>query len=75
MRVNGLYDDYRLNVPSGTQSHEYIVLKGKGMKRVHSSGYGDHYVHVKIKTPTKMTQEQVGVGDRSAVRFFVKNLT
>jgi len=58
VRVNGLYDDYRLNVPSGTQSHEYIVLKGKGMKRVHSSGYGDHYVHVKIKTPTKMTQEQ-----------------
>lgn len=58
VRVNGLYDDYRLNVPSGTQSHEYIVLKGKGMKRVHSSGYGDHYVHVKIRTPTRMTQEQ-----------------
>jgi len=58
VRVNGLYDDYRLNVPSGTQSHEYIVLKGKGMKRVHSSGYGDHYVHVKIKTPTKLSAEQ-----------------
>lgn len=58
VRVNGLYDDYRLNVPSGTQSHEYIVLKGKGMKRVHSSGHGDHYVHVKIKTPSKLTTEQ-----------------
>lgn len=58
VRVSGLYDDYRLNVPSGTQSHEYIVLRGKGMKRVHSSGHGDHYVHVKIKTPTKLSPEQ-----------------
>jgi len=58
VRVNGLYDDYRLNVPAGTQSHEYIVLKGKGMKRVHSNGYGDHYVHVKIRTPTNMSVEQ-----------------
>jgi len=58
VRVNGVYDDYRLNVPSGTQSHEYIVLRGKGMKRVHSSGHGDHYVHVKIKTPTKLSAEQ-----------------
>ena len=59
VRVNGLYDDYRLNIPGGTQSHEYIVLRGKGMKRVHSSGYGDHYVHVKIRTPTKISTEQV----------------
>lgn len=60
-RVTGLYDDYRLNVPPGTQSHEYILLKGKGMKRVNSAGYGDHYVHVKIRTPTRMTPEQVAL--------------
>jgi len=58
VRVTGLYDDYRLNVPCGTQSHEYIVLRGKGMKRVHSTGYGDHYVHVKIRTPSKLSPEQ-----------------
>lgn len=61
VRVHGLYDDYRMNVPPGTQSHEYIFLKGKGMKRVHSSGYGDHYVHVKIKTPTKLSVEQLAL--------------
>jgi len=52
IRVKGIYDDHNLNVPSGTQSHQRFRLSGKGIKRIHTSGYGDHYVHIKIKIPT-----------------------
>jgi DnaJ homolog subfamily A member 3 len=41
-----------LKIPAGTQSHHRFRLTGKGIKRIHTSGYGDHYVYVKIKIPT-----------------------
>lgn len=52
VNVKGIYDDHQLRIPSGTQSHERFRLNGKGIKRIHSSGYGDHYVYIKIKIPT-----------------------
>lgn len=51
IRVKGIYDDHSLKIPSGTQSHQRFRLAGKGIKRIHTSGYGDHYVHIKIKIP------------------------
>ena len=33
-------------------------MSGKGIKRVHSSGYGDHYIHIKIKIPSYVNREQ-----------------
>jgi DnaJ homolog subfamily A member 3 len=52
IKVKGIYEDHILKVPAGTQSHQRFRLTGKGIKRVHTSGYGDHYVHIKIKIPT-----------------------
>jgi len=49
--VQGIYEDHNLKIPSGTQSHQRFILSNKGIKRVHSSGYGDHYVYIKIKIP------------------------
>lgn len=43
---------------AGTASHTKINLTGKGMKRVNSYGNGDHYVHIKIAVPKKLTKEQ-----------------
>ncbi|XP_071549326.1 protein tumorous imaginal discs, mitochondrial isoform X2 [Panulirus ornatus] len=57
-RIQGIYEDITLQIPEGTQSHSRIRLNGKGIKRVNSYGYGDHYVHVKIRIPTKMSPEQ-----------------
>lgn len=45
-------------IPKGTQSHSRICLNGKGIKRINTYGYGDHYVHVKIRIPTKLSAEQ-----------------
>ena len=68
VKVPGIYEDHvlqvresssnrwrkrcRFQIPPGTQSHQRFRLTGKGIKRLHSSGTGDHYVHVKIKIPT-----------------------
>jgi DnaJ family protein A protein 3 len=51
VKVKGIYEDHTLKIPSGTPSHQRFCLSGKGIKRVHSSGYGDHYVYIKIKIP------------------------
>ncbi|XP_067121060.1 protein tumorous imaginal discs, mitochondrial-like [Centruroides vittatus] len=51
IHISGLYEEIPLQIPAGTSSHTRIFLKGKGMKRVNSPGYGDHYVHIKVKVP------------------------
>uniref|UniRef100_A0A0B6ZIV2 CR-type domain-containing protein n=2 Tax=Arion vulgaris TaxID=1028688 RepID=A0A0B6ZIV2_9EUPU len=58
IRVPGIYDDIILSIPSGTSSHHRIRLAGKGICRVNSYGYGDHYIHVKIRVPVKLSEEQ-----------------
>ncbi|XP_076039762.1 dnaJ homolog l(2)tid, mitochondrial isoform X2 [Oratosquilla oratoria] len=57
-RIQGVYEDQTIQIPSGTQSHNRIRLQGKGLKRVSSHGYGDHYVHVKIQVPSKLSEQQ-----------------
>lgn len=42
----------------GTSSHTRIRLNGKGLKKPTGSGTGDHYVHIKIAIPKKLTEKQ-----------------
>ncbi|CAG0891088.1 unnamed protein product [Darwinula stevensoni] len=58
IRVQGLYEDLAINVPAATSSHTRIRVAGKGVKRVNSYGYGDHYIHLKVKAPSSLTAEQ-----------------
>lgn len=58
VRIQGLYEDTTIQIPKGTSSHTRIRLSGKGIRRVNSYGYGDHYVHIKIKVPQKLSQKQ-----------------
>ncbi|CAF1111518.1 unnamed protein product [Adineta steineri] len=58
IKVPGIYEDHLLQIPAGTQSHQRFRLIGKGIKRLQSPGTGDHYVHIKIKVPTRLTAEQ-----------------
>ncbi|KHJ42656.1 putative chaperone protein DnaJ [Trichuris suis] len=58
VRIKGVHEDVFLQIPPGTASHSRLRLAGKGLKKVNSYGYGDHYVHVKIQVPKKLTDRQ-----------------
>lgn len=47
-----------VKVPAGTQSHNILRLKGKGLPRLGAYGRGDQLVQVVVETPTKLTAEQ-----------------
>lgn len=42
---------FLLQIPPGIQTDQKIRLGGKGIARVNGYGYGDHYVHIKVKVP------------------------
>lgn len=48
----------KLKIPQGTQPSTLIRIKGKGVKHVNSSSYGDHYVRVQIEIPQKLSTRQ-----------------
>lgn len=48
----------KLKVPQGTQPGTLIRIKGKGVKHVNASNYGDHYVRVQIEIPEKLSSRQ-----------------
>ncbi|XP_065115668.1 dnaJ heat shock protein family (Hsp40) member A3b [Paramisgurnus dabryanus] len=57
-RAQGLYSTIDIAIPPGIQTDQQIRLAGKGIPRMNSFGYGDHYVHIKIQIPKKLTQRQ-----------------
>ncbi|XP_033499681.1 dnaJ heat shock protein family (Hsp40) member A3a isoform X1 [Epinephelus lanceolatus] len=57
-RTQGLYETLNLSIPAGIQTDQRIRLSGKGIARISGYGFGDHYVHVKIKVPKTLTDRQ-----------------
>jgi len=47
-----------LKVPAGTQPNQVFRLRNKGVPFLDSSGRGDHYVHVAVRIPTSLNDEQ-----------------
>jgi molecular chaperone DnaJ len=47
-----------LRIPAGTQPGQVFRLRGKGVQFLQSNGRGDHYVHVNVRIPTSLTDEQ-----------------
>ncbi|XP_047435501.1 dnaJ homolog subfamily A member 3, mitochondrial-like isoform X2 [Mugil cephalus] len=56
--TQGLYETISLVIPSSCQADQVIRLQGKGIRRMNSYSYGDHYIHVKIRVPKKLTRRQ-----------------
>lgn len=48
----------KVKVPEGTQSGTRFRLRGKGIPDPRGYGRGDHFVHVKVVTPTRLTDRQ-----------------
>jgi molecular chaperone DnaJ len=47
-----------LKVPPGTQPNQVFRLRAKGVQFLDGSGRGDHYVHVGVKIPSSLSEEQ-----------------
>jgi molecular chaperone DnaJ len=58
IEVPTLEGKVKMKIPSGTQSHKILRLKGKGLPRLGSYGTGDQLVRVVVETPAKLTSEQ-----------------
>ncbi|HLK51596.1 MAG TPA: molecular chaperone DnaJ [Bryobacteraceae bacterium] len=58
LEVPTLDEPHKLKIPEGTQNGAQFRLRGKGVPVLNGSGRGDLYVHVAVKTPTRLTREQ-----------------
>ena len=47
-----------MKIPEGTQSGTTLRLKGKGVKDLRSDNYGDQFVNIEVKIPTKLSKEE-----------------
>ncbi|HEX7151952.1 MAG TPA: molecular chaperone DnaJ [Thermoanaerobaculia bacterium] len=47
-----------LKVPPGTQPNQVFRLRGKGVPFLDGTGRGDHYVHVAVRIPTALNDQQ-----------------
>jgi DnaJ-class molecular chaperone len=72
IRIQGVYEDQTIQIIPGTSSHHTVTLKEKGLKRVNSSGNGDHYIHLKIAIPKKLSEKQKAlIQVRNFLQFFL----
>jgi molecular chaperone DnaJ len=56
--LNTLDGEEKIEVRAGTQSGAVLHLRGKGVPKLRSSARGDMYVHVEVRTPTRLDSEQ-----------------
>jgi molecular chaperone DnaJ len=56
-----------LKIPAGTQPNQVFRLRSKGVQFLQGSGRGDHYVHVTVRVPTTLTDEQRDLLERLAI--------
>ena len=55
--VPTVYGEASMNIPEGTQPGQVLRLRGQGIKDLRNGRPGDEYVHIDIKTPTKLSKK------------------
>lgn len=56
--VPTVYGDVSMKIPEGTQAGTVLRLKGKGVKDLRGDTYGDQFVTIEVKIPTKLSKEE-----------------
>jgi molecular chaperone DnaJ len=64
--ING---EEKLDIPEGTQSGTAFTLRGKGAPDLNGRGRGNQYVIVRVKVPTKLSNDQ-----KQLLRNFARSL-
>ncbi|MGA8115369.1 MAG: molecular chaperone DnaJ [Actinocatenispora sp.] len=58
MTLKTLDGEENVEVKAGTQHGSTLKIRGKGVPRLRGAGRGDLFVHLEVKTPTKLDPEQ-----------------
>ena len=53
-----LRGEVEVKVPQGCQPDTKLMLRGKGIQKLHGAGRGNHYVHLKIEIPKEISKKQ-----------------
>ena len=53
-----LDSEEQLEIRAGTQSGTVLTLRGRGVPRLRANSRGDLYVHIEVRTPTRLDEEQ-----------------
>jgi molecular chaperone DnaJ len=48
----------QVELPPGTQPDDVVVLRGRGVPHLRGRGRGDHRVHVNVRIPRRLSDEQ-----------------
>ena len=56
--VRTLNGEVEMKVPKGCQPDTKLMLRGKGIQKMHGAGKGNHFVHLKIEIPKEITKRQ-----------------
>ncbi|TNN31838.1 DnaJ subfamily A member 3, mitochondrial [Liparis tanakae] len=62
--MTGAHGAFRCNlvtcpqIPASCPADQVIRLQGEGVRRRSGSGSGDHYAHIKVRVPKKLTPRQ-----------------
>eukprot|EP00934_Nitzschia_sp_Nitz4_P005323 Nitzschia sp. Nitz4//scaffold41_size133979//95740//97199//NITZ4_003361-RA/size133979-snap-gene-0.131-mRNA-1//-1//CDS//3329551512//5313//frame0 len=56
--VRTLNGEVEVKIPKGCQPDTKLMLRGKGIQRMHSASKGDHVVHIKIEIPKDISKRQ-----------------
>mmetsp|Transcript_40130 Transcript_40130/g.96927 ORF Transcript_40130/g.96927 Transcript_40130/m.96927 type:complete len:470 (+) Transcript_40130:1220-2629(+) len=56
--VRTLTGEVEVKVPKGCQPETKLMLRGKGIQKLHGTSKGDHVVHLKIEIPKEITPRQ-----------------
>jgi molecular chaperone DnaJ len=66
VEVDTLDGKETLRIPAGTQPNQVFRLRNKGVQFLDGSGRGDHYVHVNVRIPTALGDEQRALWEQLA---------
>jgi molecular chaperone DnaJ len=56
--VPTVYGDVTVDVAEGTQPDQILKLRGRGIKDLRTGKPGDEYIHLKVKTPTRLSAKE-----------------
>ena len=64
INVPTIHGDVSIIIPPGVQYYKKLRIKGKGIKDIKTNSYGDQYVILDIKVPSKISKEEKELYER-----------